>query len=190
MNKSLPLFAVLCFACATPKTTASSSTVKALPDAPAGAKVATALLQPKSGSSVEGAAQFVEQDGKVTLTLKLKNLAAGPHAVHLHDKGDCSAPDAASAGPHWNPGEESHGQWGHPPHHLGDVGNVEITNDGHGTIDLTTDKWSIGTGQPNDILNHALVVHANADDYKSQPAGNAGVRVACGVVTLETAKAQ
>lgn len=161
-----------------------------MPTPPPGAKVATAKLEAKSGSQVEGEAQFYEQNGQVTMTLKVKNLPQGAHAAHLHEKGDCSAADATSAGPHWNPTSENHGMWGHPPHHAGDIGNIDVAVNGIGTATLTTDQWSIGTGQPNDILNHAVVVHANADDFTSQPAGNAGGRVACGVITQAAATAE
>lgn len=173
---TLILSACLVAGCASSKSTT-------MPTPPPGAKTATATLEKKSGSQVEGTAQFVEENGQVTMTMKLKNLTAGPHAVHLHEKGDCSAADASSAGPHWNPGGEAHGMWGHPPHHMGDIGNVDIAQDGTGTVTLTTDKWSIGGDPSTNIIGHSVVVHANADDFSSQPAGNAGGRVACGVIT-------
>ncbi|MFL5318081.1 MAG: superoxide dismutase family protein [Myxococcaceae bacterium] len=186
MRKSLlaVVVSLLAAGCATKKSTE-------MPTPPPNAKVATAKLEPKSGSQVTGDVQFVQgDDGKVTMTLHVKNLTQGPHALHLHEKGDCSAADGSSAGPHWNPTAQPHGKMeDHMPHHSGDIGNIDVAMDGTGTSTLTTDEWSIGTGQPNDIIGRGVIVHSNADDFTSQPAGNAGSRVACGVVTAGTGAA-
>ncbi|HZH03925.1 MAG TPA: superoxide dismutase family protein [Myxococcaceae bacterium] len=163
-------FGVLAFGC--------SST----PKAPAPAATAAALLEPKSGSTVEGAAVFTEQaDGRVALKLDVANAPPGKHAVHLHVNGDCSAPDGASAGGHWNPNGDAHGKWDHAPFHLGDIGNLEVGEDGKGSVTLTTDAWKI-SGEPNGVVGRSVVVHGGVDDFTSQPAGNAGNRIACGVV--------
>jgi len=143
---------------------------------------ASADLEPRSGSSVTGHAHFTYADGQVTLTLQVENATPGEHAFHIHETGDCSAEDGSSAGGHWNPAGEEHGMWGHPPFHLGDVGNLTVGEDGRGGLTLTTGLWSIGTGKPGDILGHALIVHAGVDDFTTQPTGNAGGRVACGVI--------
>ncbi len=151
--------------------------------APAGKPVeATATIEAKSGSKVSGRARFVEESGSVTLTLNVSNAPPGEHAVHLHETGDCSAPDAASAGAHWNPGHANHGRWGESPFHLGDIGNLHVGSDGTGSLILTTDKWSIGTGDTGDVLGHAVIVHEKPDDFKTQPTGAAGGRIGCGVV--------
>jgi Cu-Zn family superoxide dismutase len=146
---------------------------------------ATATIEPRSGSRAHGTASFVVQDGAVTLRLRVEGATPGPHALHLHEKGDCSAPDASSAGAHFNPGQASHGRWGHPPHHLGDIGNIEIGQDGAGSLVLTTDRWSIGTGRPDDIAGRSVILHEGVDDFTSQPTGNAGGRIGCGVIRLE-----
>ncbi len=143
---------------------------------------AAADLQSKSGSSVTGTATFTKQGGKVSMTVKLKGLTPGTHAIHLHDKGDCSAPDAASAGGHWNPTSEDHGKWGHSPYHRGDIGNLVADAKGNATLTIASDVWTLGDGATTDVLGHAVVVHAKEDDFTTQPTGNAGGRVACGVI--------
>lgn len=153
---------------------------------------AIANLESKSGSSTTGTVTFEgKSNGKVELVLLITGAPPGKHAVHLHDKGDCSAPDASSAGGHWNPTSEAHGKWGSAPFHLGDVGNLEVDNDGKGKLTLSTDKWTVngtapeGQPMPNDVVGHAVVVHATVDDFTTQPTGNAGGRIACGVVQRE-----
>ena len=153
------------------------------PSAPAAKPVeATATIEPRSASTLTGTARFVFESGSVTLTLNVEHAPPGEHAVHLHETGDCSAPDASSAGAHWNPGHANHGRWGEPPFHLGDIGNLHVGEDGTGSLILTTDKWTIGTGGTGDILGHAVIVHEKPDDFKTQPTGAAGSRLGCGVV--------
>lgn len=137
-------------------------------------------LEPKSGSEVSGEATFVEKNGKVTFTAKMKGLKPGIHAIHIHEKSDCSAPDGSSAGGHWNPTFKKHGKWGDAEHHKGDIGNFTTDVFGNGKITMSTDEWCIGCGDPTkDILGKALIVHEKADDYITQPTGDAGGRVAC-----------
>jgi Cu-Zn family superoxide dismutase len=153
-----------------------------------GKTVATAEIDSKSGSKVKGKGTFTD-DGKggIVLRLEVSDAPPGQHAVHIHDKGDCSSPDGKSAGDHWNPMHEPHGKWaaegGH--HHLGDIGNLEVKPDGKGTLTLETNKWSAGTGAANDVVGHSIIVHGGVDDFTSQPAGNAGPRVGCGVIKSE-----
>jgi Cu-Zn family superoxide dismutase len=148
------------------------------------APVAQAELAAKSGSNLKGTATFTP-DGKggLVLTIAVSGAPPGMHAVHIHETGDCSAPDAKSAGGHWNPTHEAHGKWATPPHHLGDIGNLDVKPDGKGTLTMRTDKWTATGGGANDVVGHALVVHGAPDDFKSQPAGNAGPRIGCGVIT-------
>ncbi len=145
-------------------------------------KTAVAVLESRSDSHVTGKATFREANGKVTLNLEIDGAEPGTHAVHLHEKGDCSAPDGASAGGHWNPTHENHGKWGTAPFHRADIGNVEVGADGKGSLTMTTDLWSIGGTPETDVVGKAIIVHAKADDFTTQPTGNAGGRVACGVV--------
>ena len=154
-----------------------------------GKTVAKADLESKSGSKVKGKATFTD-DGKggIVLRIEVSDAPPGTHAVHVHQMGDCSSTDGKSAGDHWNPTKDQHGKWTEAHHHLGDIGNLEITPDGKGTITLETDKWSAGGGASNDVVGHAIIVHGGVDDFKSQPAGNAGPRIACGVITGEGIK--
>lgn len=144
---------------------------------------AEAMLEAKSGSSMAGQAMFLANDGAVTMQIEVSGATPGKHAVHLHVNGDCSSDDAESAGPHWNPTEEPHGHLGKGPAHMGDIGNIDVGSDGRGTLTFTTRDWSANTGRSSDVVGRAVVVHAAEDDFRSQPAGNAGGRVACGVVT-------
>lgn len=137
-------------------------------------------FEAKSNSKVAGTATFIEKNGKVTFEAKLTGLKPGVHAIHIHEKSDCSAPDGSSAGGHWNPTFKKHGKWGVGEYHKGDIGNFTADANGNGTIKMTTDEWCIGCGdQTKDILGKGLIVHEGADDFTSQPAGNAGARVAC-----------
>ncbi len=141
-------------------------------------------LDPKSNSNVSGNVVFSEENGVVTMTAIMSGLSPGSHAIHLHEKADCSAEDATSTGGHWNPTSEQHGKWGAPEgYHKGDIGNFEADEKGNGTITFSTDQWCIGCGDPNkDILGKAVIVHEGKDDFVTQPTGAAGGRVTCGAV--------
>lgn len=144
--------------------------------------VAAAKIEAKSGSNVTGEANFSSADGKVTMNVTVTGLAPGTHAIHLHEKGDCSDPEAKLAGPHWNPSNEAHGRWGQAAFHHGDIGNLEANAKGDASLTFTTDLWTIGGPAASDILGRAVVVHEKADDFQTQPTGNAGGRVGCGVI--------
>ncbi|MCI9844683.1 superoxide dismutase family protein [Flavobacterium pectinovorum] len=144
------------------------------------AKTLTITLEPKSNSTVTGTATFTEKNGKVTFTAKIAGLQPGVHAIHIHEKSDCTAADGSSAGGHWNPTFKKHGKWRVGEYHKGDIGNFTADAKGNGTITLTTDEWAIGgDDETKNILGKGLIVHQGADDFTSQPAGNAGARVAC-----------
>jgi Cu-Zn family superoxide dismutase len=140
------------------------------------------VLEPRSGSKAEGKVLISEENGEVTLTANLYGLTPGVHAIHIHEKADCSAVDGTSSGGHWNPTFASHGKWGaEDGYHKGDIGNFEADENGQGTITLTTNEWCIGCGDENkDILGKAIIVHQGADDFTTQPTGDAGGRVSCG----------
>src|SRR5699024_2140913 len=105
-------------------------------------------------------------------------------AIHLHEKGDCSADDATSAGGHWNPMNEEHGKWDSKDgYHKGDIGNLKVDQDGKASITFETDQWCIDCDdKAKNIVGKAVVVHEGADDFKTQPTGDAGGRVGCGVI--------
>ncbi|WP_293892925.1 superoxide dismutase family protein [Flavobacterium sp.] len=140
-------------------------------------------FESKSGSKVQGNAVFTERDGIVFLEAKLTGLTPGVHAIHIHEKADCSAADAASAGGHWNPTFKKHGKWTDAEHHKGDIGNFNANADGTATVLFKTDEWCIGCGDTTkDILGKGLIVHDKPDDFTTQPSGNAGARVACSAI--------
>ena len=140
-------------------------------------------FESKSNSNVTGTATFTEKKGKVTFVAKLSGLTPGIHAIHIHEKSDCTAADGSSAGGHWNPTFKKHGKWGVGEYHRGDIGNFMADEKGNGTITLTTDEWAIGgEDATKNILGKGLIVHQGADDFTSQPAGNAGARVACSAI--------
>ncbi|HED65668.1 MAG TPA: superoxide dismutase family protein [Planctomycetes bacterium] len=143
--------------------------------------VATASVQGKSGSSLSGTATFVQRDGGVLVTLTVENAPPGRHAVHLHEKGDCSSPDGKSAGGHWNPDTMQHGSPFAEMHHAGDLGNMEVGSDGRGTHVLFLPGLTVRPGT-HGVIGHAIVIHAGADDLTSQPTGAAGGRIGCGVI--------
>jgi Cu-Zn family superoxide dismutase len=143
---------------------------------------ALAQLESKSGSEVTGQGVFELEGDKVTLYLSLQNLPPGVHAVHIHEFGDCSAEDGTSAGGHWNPLEMDHGKWNEAPFHLGDLGNVEADEYGNGSLTLTTSMWTLSSGALDDVVGKSIVVHEAEDDFTTQPTGNAGGRIACGVI--------
>ena len=148
------------------------------------AKKVKVNLTAKSGSKVTGNAVFTEENGSVKMVVVLGGLEQGTHAIHLHETADCSADDGTSSGGHWNPTGQPHGKWGDANgYHKGDIGNFEANENGHATKNFTTDEWCIGCGDATkDILGKAIIVHQGADDFTSQPSGDAGARVSCGGV--------
>ncbi len=149
--------------------------------APPAGPTAVAALEPRSGSSLTGRATFVQNGNSVHVSVDVANAPQGVHAVHLHEKGDCSAPDAASAGGHFNPTHTEHGSPDAPGHHAGDFGNVLVGEDGHGHLELDTTMLTVLPGDRS-VVGRAIVVHAKEDDMHTQPTGNAGGRIGCGVV--------
>lgn len=145
-------------------------------------KKITLELSPKSDSNVKGNAVFTQENGTVTMTAVFEGLTPGEHAIHLHEKSDCSAPDGTSTGGHWNPTKQPHGKWGDPNgYHKGDIGNFTADENGNGTITFATDEWCIGCeDETKNILGKAVIVHQGTDDFTSQPSGAAGARVSCG----------
>jgi Cu-Zn family superoxide dismutase len=141
---------------------------------------AAAKLEPASGSQVRGTVDFYQDAGGIRVDALITGLSPGMHGFHLHEKGDCSAPDAASAGGHFNPTAASHGGPDSPLRHLGDFGNLEADPSGNAHYSKVFPDLSFEG--PNSIIDKAVIIHGNADDLKSQPAGNSGPRVACGVV--------
>lgn len=150
---------------------------------PSDAKTLNLVFESKSNSTVTGTAMFKEKNGKVTFIATISGLKPGIHAIHIHEKSDCTAADGSSAGGHWNPTFKKHGKWGVEEYHKGDIGNFIADEKGNGSITLTTDEWSIGGEDvTKNIIGKGLIVHQGADDFVSQPAGNAGARIACSAI--------
>ena len=131
---------------------------------------------------VTGVVTFTQEAGGVHVVARVQGAKPGTHGFHLHAGGSCDAPDFKSAGDHFNPGSTAHGDPAAAPHHAGDFGNVEVGADGTGRLELTSADLSIGGGGANDILGKTVIFHQGKDDFKTQPSGNSGPRVACGVV--------
>lgn len=147
---------------------------------------ARATLAPVGDSGVAGNLVFDIADGGVRVTGTLTGLKPGAtHAFHVHEFGDCSAPDATSAGGHFNPDQQPHGnREGDGPHHAGDIPNQVAGEAGEANVDQVLTGLEIASGGPNDIVGKGVIVHAKADDYTTQPTGDAGGRIACGVIEL------
>ena len=181
-------FLVVCAALALGGSLAVAQKKKTAPKAE-GPKPIVVTVEAKSGSTLTGKATFAPKGKEVEMKLEVEKAPPGVHAVHLHETGDCSSADGKSAGGHWNPTTQAHGQWGHEHFHLGDIGNMSVGADGKGSITLTTDKWALAGGGANDINGKAIIVHEKIDDFTTQPTGNAGNRIGCGVVGTPAPKA-
>ncbi len=144
---------------------------------------AVAELNPTAGNTVKGTVHFYETPKGLHIVGVFSGLTPGEHGFHIHEKGDCSAPDAMSAGGHFNPANMKHGAPGDSERHAGDFGNLTANAAGLAKFDLTDSR--IGFDGPASILGKGVIVHAKADDLKGQPAGNAGPRVACGNILLQ-----
>jgi Cu-Zn family superoxide dismutase len=176
--KKTAFLVVLIAACGAKQSSDSSAPVAAV-EAAKEVK-ASAALEPRAGSQTTGSVSIAPMGNGIHVEVKVANATPGKHGVHFHEKGDCSAPDATSAGPHWNPDSGTHGAPG-AGHHAGDLGNIEIGADGTGTLSVHLDGYTLTEG-PKGVLNRALIVHAKEDDLTTQPTGNSGDRIACGVI--------
>src|SRR6188768_942642 len=145
------------------------------------APTAVAKLEATRGNSTSGTVTFEQHGDQVMAKAKIEGLKPGQeHGFHMHEKGDCSSGDGMSAGGHFNPAGKSHGpQSG--DHHGGDMPNLKADASGTAKADFEISGVSVGTGSA-DIVGKGLIVHKDPDDYKSQPAGNAGPRIACAVI--------
>lgn len=148
----------------------------------AGPAQAKATIEPKSGSTVTGTATFTEvAGGGVKVVVHVEKAPPGTHGLHIHEKGDCSDPEAKNAGGHFNPTGMNHAGPMEKEHHAGDLGNIEVKADGTGDLEITSSMLTVAGG-PNSVVGRAVVFHEKADDYKTQPTGNAGGRLGCGVI--------
>lgn len=145
---------------------------------------AEAQLQAAPNGKVWGRVTFHEADGKTYIRADINGLPGNQQfGFHVHEKGDCSAPDFMSAAGHFNPQGKPHGDHKTEQAHAGDMPNLSSNGEGVAVLSYTTGVLTVAPG-PNSVVGRAVVVHQNPDDYKSQPAGNAGPRIACGVIKL------
>lgn len=146
---------------------------------------AAATIEPRSASQVSGSVTFSERGSTVNGHVELAGLAPNSmHGFHVHEKGDCSAADASSAGGHFNPGGTMHGSVTAAVHHAGDLPSLSADGSGHVRTDFVLTGVTLSPG-PTSIIGRSVIVHANPDDYTSQPAGNSGPKVACGVIAAK-----
>ena len=143
---------------------------------------AVALLHPRSGSTVSGSIKFTQIGDVVRITGEVTGHTKGPKGFHIHEKGDCSDDKAMNTGGHFNPHQHKHGGPYEPVKHSGDLGNLVFDDQGVAKINFTVGDISVSRDRADGIVGRAVIVHAAADDLKTDPTGNAGGRVACGVI--------
>lgn len=149
---------------------------------PAAGPQAVAMLKPTQGSSVQGEVRFAQVGERVRVTGEIRGLPPGTeHGFHVHEKGDCSSPDAMSAGGHYNPLGKGHGSHGSGASHAGDLPSLRADAKGVARVDFESSQISVRGAA--DVVGRGLIVHRDPDDFKTQPTGNAGPRLACAVIT-------
>ena len=144
---------------------------------------AVAALEATKGNSTAGTVTFTQQGAKVLVNAKVTGLKPNAeHGFHVHEKGDCSSGDGMSTGGHFNPGGKPHGHGGAAPqHHAGDMPNLKADANGNASASFSLATLTVGAGA-TDVIDRGLIVHRDPDDYKTQPTGNAGPRLACAVI--------
>ena len=194
MNTRIPLLLPICAAvsllaaCGSRNEQAANDTpgtpsTPAPADTPPPSASATAQLAPTQNHTAAGTLSLSAEGDSVRLVGSLHGLPPnGEFGFHIHEKGDCSAPDASSAGEHFNPANAPHGNPQGDAHHAGDMLNARSDAQGSAQVDLVASGVSLDSGAPNGVRGKAIVLHEKPDDYASQPAGNAGARIACGVI--------
>src|SRR6058998_1710618 len=177
MNSFLAWFVGLVFA--------SFAGLIALAQTPAAKSAASSkgisVLHPTAGNKVSGTVTFTPVADGVQVHAEIAGLTPGNHGFHVHEFGDCSAADASSAGAHFNPTNKPHAGPDAAERHVGDMGNVEADASGKATLEYLDHQISL-TNDQQSAIGRSVVVHAKADDLKSQPAGDSGARIACGVI--------
>ncbi len=142
---------------------------------------AQAILKAPQGSKLKGMIHFTEENGKMKIETMVDGIKPGPHGFHIHEKGDCSASDFSSAGGHFNPHQGTHGDHNTPGRHVGDLGNLIADSKSKAYSTLIVEGMTMKPGAES-IIGKSIVIHKDKDDLKSQPAGNSGPRIACGVI--------
>ncbi|TDQ11452.1 superoxide dismutase family protein [Pedobacter metabolipauper] len=146
--------------------------------------IAEAKLTSTADNKEMGTAKFYQQEnGNIAMELEITYTARADSsvAVHFHEHGDCGNMGENTHG-HWNPTKEAHGKWGSDAYHSGDIGNIQLDSKGHAVFVLMSDRWSIKDGDIKNIIGRGIIVHGGVDDYTTQPTGNSGPRIGCGVI--------
>ena len=154
-----------------------SSCASTAPDGPS----ATALIRPSSGSQVSGTVKFTQVGARVRVDAEITALSPGLHGMHIHEKGDCTAADGTSAGPHFSAPGRKHGGPDSSERHAGDLGNVTANDSGKAALSIMVEGISVGKGTDG-VVGRSVIVHAGPDDLKTDPTGNSGGRIGCGVI--------
>lgn len=143
---------------------------------------ATAQLKPTTGNATSGSVSFVQSGNKVLVSGEIRGLKPNAeHGFHVHEKGDCASGDGMSAGGHFNPTGAPHGSHGMGMHHTGDLPSLKADASGVARFNFESGSLAVGSGV-TDVVGKGLIVHRDPDDYKTQPTGNAGPRLACAVI--------
>ena len=145
---------------------------------------AIAYINPTQGNSASGTVKFLRKTRSVQIIADIKGLTPNSkHAFHIHEFGDCSSTDGKSAGGHYNPTAVNHSGPDNAERHAGDLGNLTADENGNVHYELTVDNISLG-GRKSPIIGRAVIIHAGEDDFKTQPTGNAGARIGCGLIGI------
>lgn len=157
---------------------------ESIPDTtPATQAVVHVSLAPTQGNTAAGMLVVTDTANAIRITGRLSGLPADRRlGFHVHETGDCSAPDASSAGEHFNPTQQPHGDPGETLSHVGDMPNLDVDAEGIAEVDVTVDGVLVDAPAARSVRQRALIVHASPDDYKTQPSGASGDRIACGVI--------
>jgi Cu-Zn family superoxide dismutase len=142
---------------------------------------AVALLEATKGNATTGTVNFMQKGDKVVVTARVSGLAPGAHGFHIHEKGDCSSGDGMSAGGHFNPHGKPHASPAGADRHAGDLPMLQADGSGNAALTVEVDAITVGSGAA-DVVGRAVIVHKDPDDFTTQPTGNSGARVACGVI--------
>jgi Cu-Zn family superoxide dismutase len=174
MNRTIVVAATALVAVSAPLAGCSSMSLRS--------PTATAALAPTKGSQVSGTVSFTQKGDRVIVEAKVTGLTPGLHGFHVHEKGNCTAPDGSSAGPHFSPVPAQHGGPDTIAHHAGDLGNLTADSTGTAIAKIEVKGLSLGTGEDS-IIGRSVIVHEKADDLKTQPSGASGARLACGLIS-------
>jgi superoxide dismutase, Cu-Zn family len=165
------------------ETPVTAETPAAATSGPPLAATVSVKLAPTQGHTANGALTFLDEGDALRISGTLSGLTpSSEFGFHVHEKGDCSAPDASSAGGHFNPTNSEHGNPQGATHHAGDIINAKSDLEGVAKVDFVSTSLGLASDQPNDVHGKAVVLHEKADDYATQPSGNSGARIACGVI--------